>query len=177
VDGTPHRVLVRLVSEPKEALLSFLPRLAEPSLLLSFAGLPLLLNRAPLSPFRCSGEGDQLTEPTPLDLPPSRLSPLLRSTSLLLFLLHPTRINTSFSADYRLPSCGSLFRFILGFEEPDCAPGSGSAGMDVDSAARLWNSLVAPLGEKGSVLFSPSMCRTSRPCFPFVSQLQIRKCG
>lgn len=49
--------------------------------------------------------------------------------------------------------------YVIGFEEPDCPAGSGSAGIDVATAAQVWNEYVAPLGEKGSVLLSPSMCK------------------
>lgn len=48
--------------------------------------------------------------------------------------------------------------YIIGFEEPDCTSGSGSADMDYTTAANLWNELVVPHGEAGSLLLSPSMC-------------------
>ncbi|EIW70737.1 hypothetical protein M231_02609 [Tremella mesenterica] len=47
--------------------------------------------------------------------------------------------------------------YIIGFEEPDCY-GSGSAGIDVSTAAGIWNNHVAPHGSAGSLLLSPSMC-------------------
>ncbi|GLB40305.1 putative glycosyl hydrolase catalytic core [Lyophyllum shimeji] len=49
--------------------------------------------------------------------------------------------------------------YVLAYEEPDCPPGSGSAGMSVSSGVAHWESLIAPLGDKGSVLVSPSMCK------------------
>ncbi|GAA5859994.1 hypothetical protein JCM8547_003049 [Rhodosporidiobolus lusitaniae] len=50
--------------------------------------------------------------------------------------------------------------YVLGYEEPDCASGDGSAGIDdVDSAATLWDSLMGPLKENGTLLGSPSMCK------------------
>nr|ODN97641.1 hypothetical protein L204_03060 [Cryptococcus depauperatus CBS 7855] len=49
--------------------------------------------------------------------------------------------------------------YIIGFEEPDCTAGSGSAGMDVGAGISLWNSLVAPHGYAGSILIGPSMCK------------------
>lgn len=51
--------------------------------------------------------------------------------------------------------------YVLGYEEPDCASGSGSAGMSVSAGVSDWESLVAPLGEKGALLGSPSMCSKS----------------
>ncbi|KAF8643255.1 hypothetical protein AX16_009141 [Volvariella volvacea WC 439] len=50
-------------------------------------------------------------------------------------------------------------KYVLGYEEPDCAPGSGSAGMSVDSGVEKWESLIAPLRVQGSLLGSPSMCK------------------
>lgn len=49
--------------------------------------------------------------------------------------------------------------FVLGFEEPDCASGDGSAGMSVEDGVSKWESLIAPLGKKGTLLGSPSMCK------------------
>lgn len=48
--------------------------------------------------------------------------------------------------------------FVLAYEEPDCPPGSGSAGVSVSAGVSGWESLVVPLGKKGSILGSPSMC-------------------
>jgi len=50
-------------------------------------------------------------------------------------------------------------KYVLGFEEPDCASGGGSAGMDVNTAVSLWNELIAPMGKRGTLLLSPSMCK------------------
>ena len=49
-------------------------------------------------------------------------------------------------------------RYVLGYEEPDCPSGMGSAGMSVSAGVSDWESLIAPLGRKGSLLGSPSMC-------------------
>ncbi|KAL0250524.1 hypothetical protein I308_102702 [Cryptococcus tetragattii IND107] len=49
--------------------------------------------------------------------------------------------------------------YIIGFEEPDCAAGSGSSGLDVATGIALWDSLVAPKGEAGAILVGPSMCK------------------
>jgi hypothetical protein len=49
--------------------------------------------------------------------------------------------------------------YVLGFEEPDC-DSSGSADMSVHDGVSKWESLIAPLGKKGSKLGSPSMCST-----------------
>lgn len=48
--------------------------------------------------------------------------------------------------------------YVLAYEEPDCVSGSGSAGMSVSEGVAGWESLIAPLGKKGSILGSPSMC-------------------
>jgi hypothetical protein len=53
--------------------------------------------------------------------------------------------------------------YVLGFEEPDCAPGSGSAGMSVADGVAKWEQYMAPLKAKGAKLGSPSMCSE----FPF----------
>ncbi|KAG6821306.1 hypothetical protein H0H93_000167 [Arthromyces matolae] len=49
--------------------------------------------------------------------------------------------------------------YVLAYEEPDCPPGSGSAGMSVSAGVSGWERLIAPLGKKGSLLGSPSMCK------------------
>jgi len=49
--------------------------------------------------------------------------------------------------------------YVLGFEEPDCTSGSGSADMTVHDGVSKWESLIVPLGKKGSKLGSPSMCK------------------
>lgn len=51
-------------------------------------------------------------------------------------------------------------KYVLGFEEPDCPSGSGSADMSVEDGIKLWESLMAPLKAKGAKLGSPSMCST-----------------
>lgn len=53
----------------------------------------------------------------------------------------------------------SVPEWIIGFEEPDCATGSGSAGMSIAESATVWNQLMAPKGAAGSLLLSPSMCK------------------
>jgi len=55
--------------------------------------------------------------------------------------------------------------YVLGYEEPDCASGSGSADMTVQDGVAKWESLIAPLKKKGSKLGSPSMCSTSVAVF------------
>lgn len=59
--------------------------------------------------------------------------------------------------------------YVLGFEEPDCPSGSGSAGMSVADGLEKWESLLAPMKSKGAKLGSPSMC--SR--FPLFSYGQL----
>lgn len=49
--------------------------------------------------------------------------------------------------------------YIIGYEEPDCEAGSGSAGFDVGTGISLWNELVGPKKAQGSVLVAPSMCK------------------
>ncbi|KAG5646999.1 hypothetical protein DXG03_001723 [Asterophora parasitica] len=49
--------------------------------------------------------------------------------------------------------------YVLGYEEPDCPPGSGSAGMSVAAGVSNWQNLIVPLGKKGALLGSPSMCK------------------
>lgn len=49
-------------------------------------------------------------------------------------------------------------QFLLGFNEPDCSGADVSANMDVGQGVQLWNDLITPWGEKGSLLGSPSMC-------------------
>ncbi|KAF5382166.1 hypothetical protein D9615_004460 [Tricholomella constricta] len=49
--------------------------------------------------------------------------------------------------------------YVLAYEEPDCPSGSGSAGMSVSSGVSGWESLIVPLGKKGSLMGSPSMCK------------------
>ncbi|KAF5327820.1 hypothetical protein D9619_004571 [Psilocybe cf. subviscida] len=49
--------------------------------------------------------------------------------------------------------------YVLGFEEPDCPTGSGSAGMSVKDGVSKWEALIAPMKAKGTRLGSPSMCK------------------
>lgn len=51
-------------------------------------------------------------------------------------------------------------QYILGYEEPDCAP-PDSADISSEKGAELWNEVVAPWKGKGSLLGSPSMCSPS----------------
>lgn len=55
----------------------------------------------------------------------------------------------------------SVPEYVLGFEEPDCPPGSGSAGVSVSQGVSKWEALVAPLKAKGAKVGSPSMCSES----------------
>ncbi|KAJ9113178.1 hypothetical protein QFC22_006017 [Naganishia vaughanmartiniae] len=56
-------------------------------------------------------------------------------------------------------SLSSTPAYIIGYEEPDCPAGSGSAGFDVQTGINLWNELVGPWAAKGSILIGPSMCK------------------
>ncbi|KAG5636404.1 hypothetical protein H0H81_008178 [Sphagnurus paluster] len=49
--------------------------------------------------------------------------------------------------------------YVLAYEEPDCPPGSGSAGISVAAGVAGWESLIVPLGKKGTLTGSPSMCK------------------
>ncbi|GAA5917785.1 hypothetical protein JCM6882_003590, partial [Rhodosporidiobolus microsporus] len=67
----------------------------------------------------------------------------------------------------RLSAFKALFSapaYILGFNEPDLdSSDSGdvvSSGMDAKKAAELWEELIAPWGEKGSLLGSPAPATT-----------------
>lgn len=51
-------------------------------------------------------------------------------------------------------------QYMLGFEEPDCAAGGGSAGMSVSDGVSIWEEYIAPFKAKGTKLGSPSMCST-----------------
>lgn len=53
---------------------------------------------------------------------------------------------------------GKVPRYVLGYEEPDCAPGEGSAGMSVEAGVAKWEALIAPLRARGAKLGSPAMC-------------------
>jgi len=50
-------------------------------------------------------------------------------------------------------------QYMLGFEEPDCASGGGSAGMSVSDGVAIWEQYIAPFKAKGTKLGSPSMCK------------------
>ncbi|KAJ7678904.1 glycosyl hydrolase catalytic core-domain-containing protein [Mycena polygramma] len=50
-------------------------------------------------------------------------------------------------------------QYMLGFEEPDCAAGGGSAGMSVSDGVQIWEQYIAPFKSKGTKLGSPSMCK------------------
>ncbi|KAJ6531889.1 glycosyl hydrolase catalytic core-domain-containing protein [Mycena capillaripes] len=50
-------------------------------------------------------------------------------------------------------------QYMLGFEEPDCASGGGSAGMSVSEGVQIWEQYIAPFKAKGTKLGSPSMCK------------------
>jgi hypothetical protein len=55
--------------------------------------------------------------------------------------------------------------FVLGYEEPDCKPGSGSSGMSIEQGVKEWEALMAPLKRRGTKIGSPSMCSEfSSPC-------------
>lgn len=49
-------------------------------------------------------------------------------------------------------------QFLLGFNEPDCNSPDVSAGMSYEDGISEWNDMIAPWGDKGSLLGSPSMC-------------------
>lgn len=49
-------------------------------------------------------------------------------------------------------------KYLLGFNEPDCDGRDTSAKMNVDQGVRLWNQYIAPKGQQGALLGSPSMC-------------------
>ncbi|KAJ6513161.1 glycosyl hydrolase catalytic core-domain-containing protein [Mycena sanguinolenta] len=50
-------------------------------------------------------------------------------------------------------------QYMIGFEEPDCPSGGGSAGMSVSEGVSVWESKIAPFQSKGTKLVSPSMCK------------------
>jgi hypothetical protein len=50
-------------------------------------------------------------------------------------------------------------KYLLAFNEPDCSGAGTSADMAVEQAVQVWNDKIAPWGDKGSLLGSPSMCR------------------
>jgi len=50
-------------------------------------------------------------------------------------------------------------QYMIGFEEPDCPSGGGSAGMSVSEGVQDWEKYIAPFKGKGTKLVSPSMCK------------------
>jgi hypothetical protein len=50
-------------------------------------------------------------------------------------------------------------QYMIGFEEPDCPSGGGSAGMSVAEGVSAWEQYIAPFQAKGTKLVSPSMCK------------------
>jgi hypothetical protein len=66
------------------------------------------------------------------------------------------------SAFTKLSKSDTTPPFVLGFEEPDCESGAGSAGMNVAEAVDKWESLMAPMKRRGASLGSPSMCSKFR---------------
>ncbi|KAJ9119926.1 hypothetical protein QFC24_005409 [Naganishia onofrii] len=67
--------------------------------------------------------------------------------------------------------------YIIGYEEPDCPAGSGSAGFDVQTGISLWNELVGPWAAKGSILIGPSMCKQAAESGwlkPFMEGVQVK---
>lgn len=67
-------------------------------------------------------------------------------------------------------------KYVLGFEEPDCAAGGGSSGMSVSQGVQLWNQYIGPLKAKGTVLASPSMCHQAAEkgwLKPFQDQIKV----
>lgn len=48
--------------------------------------------------------------------------------------------------------------YLLGFNEPDCSGEDTSADMTVAEGVSEWNQYIAPYGDNGALLGSPSMC-------------------
>ncbi|KAF2768382.1 hypothetical protein EJ03DRAFT_244179, partial [Teratosphaeria nubilosa] len=65
---------------------------------------------------------------------------------------------TRFDAFTSMISANTVPEIMFGFYEPDCSC-PNSAEMSTSSAASNWNSLIAPLKQKGTVLGSPSLCK------------------
>ncbi|KAK0568017.1 hypothetical protein OC861_002399 [Tilletia horrida] len=67
-------------------------------------------------------------------------------------------------------------KVVIGFEEPDCPPGHGSAGTPVNVAAHAWNTLIGPLKQEGTVLVSPSMCKQTDEDYltPFEDSISVK---
>jgi len=49
-------------------------------------------------------------------------------------------------------------QYVLSYEEPDCSP-PWSSGVPIGTGAQLWDQLFVPMGQKGALLGSPSMCK------------------
>ncbi|KAK0532202.1 hypothetical protein OC834_002689 [Tilletia horrida] len=66
-------------------------------------------------------------------------------------------------------------KVVLGFEEPDCPTGHGSSGVSVGLAARVWNQVIGPLKQDGTILVSPSMCHQTAETWltPFEEQIDV----
>lgn len=70
-----------------------------------------------------------------------------------------TKLSTSVSS--LSVASNNIPPFVLGYEEPDCPSGGGSAGLSVSDAVEKWESLMAPMKQRGVKLGSPSMCSKS----------------
>ncbi|KAJ7170778.1 glycosyl hydrolase catalytic core-domain-containing protein [Mycena crocata] len=70
-----------------------------------------------------------------------------------------TADNTDSSRLSQFKKISEAPQYMLGFEEPDCAAGGGSAGMSVSDGVQLWEQYIAPFKAKGTKLGSPSMCK------------------
>lgn len=49
-------------------------------------------------------------------------------------------------------------QYLLGFNEPDCTGRDTSANMNIKDGYQDWNKYIAPKGQQGALLGSPSMC-------------------
>jgi hypothetical protein len=49
-------------------------------------------------------------------------------------------------------------QYLLGFNEPDCTGRDTSANMNIKNGYQYWNQYIAPKGNSGALLGSPSMC-------------------
>ncbi|KAE8214432.1 hypothetical protein CF327_g2158 [Tilletia walkeri] len=66
-------------------------------------------------------------------------------------------------------------KVVLGFEEPDCPTGHGSSGVSVSTGARVWDQVMAPLKQDGTILASPSMCKQTNEDWltPFKEKIDV----
>ena len=65
----------------------------------------------------------------------------------------------------------------MGFEEPDCEAGGGSAGMaDSAAAASVWDQQMGRFKDAGSLLISPSMCHQADETYlkPFDDAAKVK---